>query len=211
MSQKDKTDDKEKDEDSDGIKVILVGEPGTGKTCLINASIGLKFEDNPTSTISSTFVPKKIKKDDGNEYMLNIWDTVGQEKYRSMTKIFIKQSKIVLLVYAINNKSSFEGLKSYWVNTMKDVLGDTAVYAIIGNKNDLYLEEQVKESEAKEYADQLGLKLKLVSAKADPQGFNEVLEELLDDYIKKNGYVPPKQNGLDLKNNKIKKKKSKFC
>ena len=71
------------------IKVILIGESGTGKTSLINATMGLKFKEHLESTTTNSFSSKKVTINN-KEYILNLWDTIGQEKFRSLTKIFIK-------------------------------------------------------------------------------------------------------------------------
>jgi len=184
----------ELEEEGNDIKLILVGEPGTGKTSLINVAIGQEFKEESNSTLSSTFVPKKFKKD-GKEYNVNIWDTAGQEKYRSLTKIFIKDSKIVIFVYAINSRESFDGIKSYWVDTIKEALGDDPVLGIVGNKCDLFMNEEVKESEAKEFAEEKGMQFQLVTAKENPKGFIQFLSKLLDIFLEKNDFAP-KRNSI---------------
>ena len=184
-------------ENEEDIKVILVGEPGTGKTSLINVAIGKMFTDNSPSTLISTFVQKKFNKNN-KEYILNIWDTAGQEKFRAMTKIFIKNSKIVILVYSINSKETYDGLKEYWFNIITEALGDEPIIAMVGNKSDLFLEEQIKEEEAKEFARENGIKFKLVSAKEDPDGFIEFLEELLDEYLRLNNKDTLKRETINI-------------
>ena len=191
------------------IKVILLGESGTGKTSLINAAIGNEFSSDPNLTISSSFVTKKfIKKK--KKYNLNIWDTAGQEAYRSLTKLFIKNTKIVIFVYAIDSKFSFESLKSYWVSLGKEILGDEAIYGLVGNKSDLYKQEQVPDIDASNYAEEIGAKFALTSAKKNKEGFSSYLEELLDDYIESK-----KQISLDasfeINKDKHKKRKLKCC
>ena len=191
------------------IKVILLGESGTGKTSLINAAIGNEFSSDPNLTISSSFVIKKfIKKK--KKYNLNIWDTAGQEAYRSLTKLFIKNTKIVIFVYAIDSKFSFESLKSYWVSLGKEILGDEAIYGLVGNKSDLYKKEQVPDIDASNYAEEIGAKFALTSAKKNKEGFSSYLEELLDDYIESK-----KQISLDasfeINKDKHKKRKLKCC
>ena len=89
------------------FKAILLGESGTGKTSLINVSIGMKFEECISSTLASSYVAKKFQKGN-NEYILDLWDTNGQEKYRAMTKLFIKNSKIIIFVYGSDSHLSFE-------------------------------------------------------------------------------------------------------
>ena len=194
------------------VKVILLGEPGTGKTCLINVSTGGKFSENTESTFDSTCVTKKIVKDD-KEYFLNLWDTAGQEKYHSVTNLFIKNSEIVIFVYSINEKKTFEGMKSYWVTTIKETIGNEPILGIVGNKNDLYLQEDVTEEEGKDFANELGAKFKLVSAKEDPIGFVNFLEELLDEFLKKKGIDVKKDDNRNISINidKPKKIKRKFC
>ena len=88
------------------IKVILLGEAGVGKTNLIRRVMGLDFDKNLTSTVISSYcendiVIEKLK------YSYQIWDTAGQEKFHSLNKLFIKNSKIVIVIFAINNKESF--------------------------------------------------------------------------------------------------------
>ena len=194
------------DDELNEIKIILIGEPGTGKTCLINVATGNEFNENSESTLLSTYVTKNIVINE-KEYSLNLWDTAGQEKYRAMTKIFTKNSKIVIFVYAINNKNTFEEMKSYWIKTIKETLGDEPILGIAGNKSDLYLEEAVPEEEAREFANKLGIKFKLVMAKNDPNSFVNFLQELVEEFLKTKGISA--KNGINL--NKQKKKKSGCC
>ena len=198
----------EDNDELDEIKVILVGESGTGKTSLINVAIGEKFDPNSQSTLLSTFVPKKYERN-GKNYTLNIWDTAGQEKFRAMTKIFTKNSKIVIFVYAINNRESFEIMKTYWVKSIKESLGDEPIIGIVGNKSDLFLEEKVKEEEGKEFANHLNVNFKLVTAKEDPVGFVDFMGDLLDEFLEKKG-IKVKGNNFNI-NNKPTVKKKKFC
>ena len=211
--------DEELDEENEGkegenvedIKVILVGEPGTGKTSLINVSVGEAFKEVSQSTLLSTFVPKTFNKN-GHDYILNIWDTAGQEKYRAMTKIFIKNSKIVIFVYAIDNLKSFEGLKKYWVNSIKEALGDVPILGMVGNKCDLFMKEEVKEEDAKQFALEKKMKFELVSAKEDPDGFIKFLSGLLDDYLAKNNKGPGRKTiHINKDNNSLIEKSEKKC
>ena len=117
------------------IKVILVGMTSVGKTNMINILSGMQFQTSILSTTSSSYVEKKMNIDN-KKYNLQIWDTAGQEKFRSLTKIFIKDSRIVIFVYDISSKKSFEEV-DYWVNIVKEILGDKPVFGLAGNKKDL--------------------------------------------------------------------------
>ena len=110
---------------------------------------------------------------DGKIFNLYLWDTIGQEKLKSLTKIFFKNSKIVVLVYDITNKQSFQGL-NYWLKEVREVLGENIIIGICGNKADLYLNEEVSEDDCKEYANKLKSRWICTSAKT-----NEEAEYLL--------------------------------
>lgn len=119
--------------------------------------------------------------------MVNLWDTVGQEKFESLTKLFLKDSEIVIFVYDITDKKSFESLEK-WMGLCKEVLSaNQFVSAVVGNKIDLYAKEQVKEDDAKKFAQLKGMQFKLISAKETPEYFQLLLEELIEELEKFSG------------------------
>ena len=166
------------------IKLILVGDSGTGKTNLINVSAGLKFDSDSPTTTSCAYIQKIIKRNK-KEYKVNLWDTIGQERYRALTKIFVKDSNIVIFVYDITNRETFESLP-YWKKIIEDILGKDLTLGVVGNKIDLFLNEKVKENEGEEYAESIGAKFLLTSAKINPNQFSKFIEEMLDIYLRKN-------------------------
>ena len=191
------------------IKVILIGESGTGKTSLINATMGLKFKDTIESTTTNSFSFKTITINN-KEYVLNLWDTIGQEKFRSLTKIFIKDSKIVILVYDITRKASFNEL-NFWLKMIQDILGDEPVLGICGNKSDLFVKEQVKEEVVKKYSEEKNIPFKLTSAK-NPLSFNKFLEDLVKQYLEKRGVeTVGTKDKIDLNSKKRNISGKKFC
>lgn len=195
--------------DDNEIKVILLGDSGIGKTSLINVAVDNKFVEDMPATISSSYVIKKFVKNN-KKYILNIWDTAGQETYRALTKIFIKNSKIVIFVYSIDNKNSFENLKKFWISFVKEIVGNSAVFAIVGNKSDLYHNEKVKEGDASNYADSIGAKFSLTSAKTNKIGFVNFLEELLEEYINTKEKEEHSKS-IELKKGKLEKRRNKCC
>ena len=160
------------------IKAILIGETGVGKTNLINTSLGMPFDSKEKTTVTSNFVQLKFKIDN-NKFKIDLWDTAGQEKFRGTTKLFFKSSRIVIFVYDITNKRSFEELDNYWIKEVEEHLGDKAVYGIVGNKKDLDKEKEISEETVKQFADSKKMAFKLVSAKEDPKLFRDFLGELL--------------------------------
>ena len=164
------------------MKGILLGDFAVGKTSLINVSIGKKFDPSERAAIAPNFSKKKIAVN-GQEYCINFWDTWGLERLKTLSKIFFKGSQIVIFVYDITSKNSFIRLRK-WVEDVENIINNEYICGIVGNKQDLYSEEEVNEEDAKEFANSKGMKFKLVSAKEDPKGFNDFLEELLNDGIK---------------------------
>lgn len=169
------------------IKVILLGETGTGKTSLINVSIGINFKEKLDLTFSNSYVIKKININN-QIYNLEIWDTIGQERYKHLTKLFFKGSKIVILVYDKSKKESFNKI-DFWFNEVKTVLNtDEIILAIAANKDDLEInDDDVDEDKAREYSKKINAKFQATSAKMKSSGFVQFLTELLVDYIKKCG------------------------
>ena len=195
-------------EEESGIKVILLGESSVGKTSLIKVAIGKKFNSSELTTYSANYSIKKFNYN-GKEYTFNLWDTIGQEKYRALTKMFFKDSKIIILVYDITSEKSFKELE-YWYNQVVNELGKEGYYlAIVGNKNDLYNQEKINKDQGKKFAESKKAKFKLTSAKDDPLSFNSLLEQMFKEFI---------DNNKDYLNNRKKteitnkgKKKGKCC
>ena len=193
----------------DGIKVILLGETFVGKTSLINVSIDKHFKSKEEMTLSFNYSLKKFNYK-GKEYIFNLWDTIGQEKYRSLTKMFINDSKIVILVYDITIEKSFKQLE-YWYNQVNSLINEQDyILAVVGNKKDLFKDEKVSEEQGKAFAMEKNAKFKLTSAKDDPLSFVAFLEELFKDFIDKGKEKLDKKIGKKLNNEKY-KKKSKCC
>jgi len=119
------------------IKIILLGESGVGKTNLIYAFLNYGFQENPGCTLASfSFEAEYNYKN--KSYTYTIWDTAGQEQYRSINKIFIRDSKIILIVYSIDNRKSFNEV-DFWIKYVKENLKDDKyIIALVANKNDLY-------------------------------------------------------------------------
>ena len=168
-------------EDIEEVKVILIGDSGVGKTNLINTSLGKSFQTYEESTVSPSYSDLIIEIG-GKKYILNLWDTAGQEKYLKVTKLFFKGSGIIILVYDITSPQSFENLKK-WYQICEDIIETDHIYGLVGNKNDLFLDSKVLEEDAKKYAKSINSKFSLVSAKTDTL-FLAFLEELLATYKK---------------------------
>ncbi len=208
------------------VKVVLLGDSGVGKTCIISRYISNTFDANSASTNGASYTSKKISYDDlGKQIVLDIWDTAGQEKYKSLTKFFYKDAQVCILVYDITLKQSFDNLKDYWVAQIKENADKNLILGVAGNKSDLYEEEAVNEKEAREFAASIGAIFALTSA-LNSSGISELFlnvgHKYLDPNFKQKLEVEKKQQKEDAGKNitleknevtnvKKKKKSGGFC
>ena len=106
---------------SEVCKVILVGEAGVGKTCIIVRFINNEYYDGAPSTTGANYASKVLEfKEYNKSLQYEIWDTAGEERYRGLAKIFYKDAAIAILVYDITNRKSFEEIKNYWHEQIKE-------------------------------------------------------------------------------------------
>jgi small GTP-binding protein len=199
-------------DDMEEIKMILLGEAGCGKTSIISRYTLDKFDSNYFTTYSSTFLTK-IFEYKGKKYNINIWDTVGQEKFRSLTKIFIKGTKICLFVYDITNKHSFEEI-SFWLEQAKQIADKDVVFGMAGNKNDLIGKQQVNDKDAIKFAEDNNIIFGQTSAAKNKSSVDSLLDKLIIKYLENSnpslagGNSEEARIKLDAKNNTEPKKDS---
>ena len=145
------------------FKLIVVGDQNTGKSSLINRYAKGTFEENYQATIGIDFLSKTIFIYD-QEVRLILYDTAGQEKFRSLIPMYIREAQIILLIYDISNKASFSSIPT-WFSQILDVKNDEAVFVLVGNKSDLKDEREVTFAEGKKFADEKNIIFEEVSAK----------------------------------------------
>ena len=160
------------------VKVVLLGESGVGKTSIINQFISKKFNPKMSTSVSAQFTSKIMEFPEQKRTLrFDIWDTVGQEKYRSLTKIFYKDAKIIIFVYDITTEYSFNALQTYWYTETVDNTDGEPIYAVCANKYDLYDKAVVKTEDGKKFADKIKAIFQNTSAKSDT-GINILFENL---------------------------------
>ena len=164
-------------------KIILVGDSGVGKTCIINAYTN-EFKENTIATVSASYYNKLAII---NDYLLlfQIWDTVGQEQYRSLNSLYFKDAHICLMVYDITRESSFKSIKEYWYEAVTNNGLENVIFGIAGNKNDLNVNEKVDKNEAKEFSEDINAVFKFTSARQN-NSINELFRELGERFVNSN-------------------------
>ena len=170
------------------IKVVLLGESGVGKTSIIMRYITNLFNPRQLATQGASYVSKVIEVKKNQKIKFELWDTAGEEKYRAIARVFYQNSSVCILVYDITRKASFDEIKNFWINEIKQHLQDDAskiifknkinfnflVYALVGNKSDLYLEEEVTDEEGLKLAKEINAIYQRTSAKSDSGSIDEL-------------------------------------
>ena len=150
---------------ANSCKVVLLGESGVGKTCIISRYVNNTYDEKSETTNGASYASKVIDLEQYKQSLrFDIWDTAGQEKYRSLTKFFYKDAAIAILVYDITRRDSFEEVRKYWYEQLKTCGEKNIVIGLAGNKCDMFDKEAVTEEEARSFANEIGAQFQLTSA-----------------------------------------------
>ena len=192
------------------FKVIVLGDAGVGKSSLTNKATKNIFDDKYTATVGFEFFTFNIKIND-KIVKLQIWDTCGQELYRSLITNFYRNSSLAIIVYAVNHKDSFNDV-DMWLRELRTHSSPDVKVFLIGNKIDLESERQISTEEGQSFADRNNLS-KFVEASAKTginaqTTFINVAYLLFSDYMKykANDEDNAKTKGEDKKENEETKK-----
>ena len=147
--------DKNNNQNKVDIKIITLGDSHVGKSSLIVKYIDNKFSNVYMSTIGFDLKHKQINLKDGTEAKIMIYDTAGQERFKSLAANYIKKANGILLVYDIAEHSTFENI-GMWMESITEEKGDKLPIVLVGNKADLDDERQVLYKEGKDLAENKG-------------------------------------------------------
>ncbi|XP_077298111.1 RAS oncogene family member Rab19 [Arctopsyche grandis] len=128
------------------FKVVVIGECGTGKTCLVQRLKSGNFVERHSNTIGVDFSMKTLLVD-GKRVKLQIWDTAGQERFRTITQSYYRSANGVIIVYDVTKRSSFLSLQR-WIDEVRRYTSTTALLLLVGNKCDLTSQREVEFAEA---------------------------------------------------------------
>jgi len=186
-------------------KILILGDTQVGKSCFLTRYADNSFQDEYLSTIGMDYKIKNYQAEDGSTIKLYIWDTAGQDRFRSITRNYYKGADGIILIYDITKQDTFENVRN-WINNIKDEAPDRVVLILVGNKVDDEGNRVVPKSEGEEIAKEFNLPFFECSAKSDIN-----VTPVFDTLIKKIIEVNPKnREGQKLNQNK-KTEKKKCC
>ena len=190
-------------------RVILIGELGVGKSSILNQFINGNFNPNYRTCISSQFFTKTIYLPENKNVTIDLWDTTEQEKYHSLPTIYYKNANVVILVYDITKKYTFDEAKNYWYEQIKQNHEDNNIIIIlVANKNDLYEDQKVSNEEGKEFAKNIGAIFISTSAKNN-NDINFLFENIAMKILNPNfDYTSFDRKAMDEFRNNIKKERN---
>ena len=199
------------------FKIIIIGDSGVGKSSLLKRAVQNRFDESYQATIGFEFLLMHYKINE-LKFKLQIWDTCGQEMYRSLVQGFYRNTSLAIIVYDVNNPKSFEGLE-VWLKDLRQQTEQEIPIFIIGNKSDM--EKKVPTEDAKIFSTSNRTKyFAECSARSGynvKEIFNEAAKQLYESYKKyqsKNKSPANNRLKLDKKeddNNKDNTKKKKCC
>ena len=166
--------------DENKFNIILLGESHVGKTSLLEYLLGMEFRDNLEKTVGIDFIYRSFKFNK-TEYNFKIYDTAGQERYRSVAGRLLKLGEGYMLVFDVTDDKSFEKIK-YWLDSIKDIVNiKEKIIFLIGNKIDLN-NRIISKEDAEQFAKDNNIKYFETSAKIKV-GINDAFENLYIDLI----------------------------
>ena len=193
------------------FKILLIGDLGVGKSCVILRYVEGDFPGNIMSSIGVDFKTKQIELDD-HSIKMQIWDTAGHEKFRTITTSYYKSAQAIIILYDITQKSSFEHIRN-WITEIDKFGKQGVLKVIVGNKLDLENNRKIKKEDAENLAAKYGVKLWEISAK-DNTNIEEMFTDTIKTLLEKNSKIISESssmgNNIKLSKN-IKNKKNKKC
>ena len=167
-------------------KLIFLGDQGVGKSCILNRFLNDTFTEEYQATIGLDFQSKNIQIENQDIHLL-LYDTAGQEKFRSLIPMYTRDANIILLVYDISNRDSFNHL-SDWIKDLTNINFNEVIFAIVGNKSDLTGSRAITSEEGKKFADERNFIFQEISAKTG-SGFSDLFYKNLFEKIRIN-FIP---------------------
>ena len=190
-------------------KILILGDTSVGKTCFLTRYADNTFQETHMSTIGIDYKLKNVQMENGKVAKLQIWDTAGQDRFRSITKNYYKGANGIVVIFSVVDKLSFINIKS-WINQIKAEVDDKVTIIIVGNKIDDEENREVTTEEGEELARSFDLNFFECSAKTG-ENINETFNELVKKMVEIHEKFGGKDDKLKLKQNKVGGEKKQCC
>ena len=176
----------EMNENNDTIefKIVLVGNSSVGKTSIYNRFVLNEFSNSYKSTITAESKSRYIKIDKYLFAKLNIWDTMGSEAYRALTRQFYRGAHAAIVIFDLTEQNSFNDIKR-WIKDIKNYGEKNVEIIVVGNKLDLIEQRTVEKSQAINYCRENGGYKYIEASAKDGTNVLKIFEELTFDLVKK--------------------------
>ena len=181
-------------------KILLLGDSSVGKTCFLMRYTDNTFQEIHLSTIGLDYKLKNVQLEDGKFVKIQIWDTAGQDRFRSITKNYYKGAHGIILLYDITDRRSFDNVKT-WIEQIREEVGDKVSIILVGNKIDEVDGRKVKTEEGEKVANEIGLSFFECSAKTG-ENIDMIFNEMVKKTVEANTKLEGKGNKLTSKKNK---------
>ena len=189
------------------FKILMVGDSGVGKSCMLLRFVDQQYNETYISTIGVDFRIKTVNMN-GKSVKLQIWDTAGQERFRTITSSYYRGAHGVMIVYDVTSEQSFLHVKQ-WLQEISRYAGDDVLKILVANKCDQTNRKEVEYNTGKQLADDLSIKFVETSAKSGTN-INEVFLNFADELLKNksNSVDDKKMTAIHVKQMNDKKMKS---
>jgi len=175
------------------FKLLLIGNSGVGKSCMLLRYSENNFTTNFFNTIGVDFKIKSIVLD-GKNIKLQIWDTAGQDRFRTITSSYYRGAQGIMVVYDITDRDSFDNIKS-WMHEIEKYAQENVIRVLVGNKNDLGDKRKVSVEEGEALAKQYGILFFETSAK-NANNIDMTFQAVAKLIMEKQASMPSRMNEL---------------
>lgn len=165
-------------------KLLIIGDQRVGKSCILTRFTENFYTPHSIMTVGIDYKTKKIKVD-GTEIKLQIWDTAGQEKYRSITQNFYKNAMGVVIVFDLTDEGTFDNVRN-WIRQIKNHAGENVCKLLVGNKCDIE-ENRVSKEKIAEFVKETNIEYFETSAKNNiniNEAFYSIAKDVKSKFLK---------------------------
>jgi len=203
-------DEEEAEDDYNLYKILLLGDTSVGKSCLLLRFCDNSFQESHLTTIGLDFRLKTINLKDDRKVKIQIWDTAGEDRFRSITRNYYKGAKGILLIFDVTDKETFTHVRD-WIERIHEESPEGITICLVGNKIDMNESRVISNEEGKKIADEFKIPYFETSAKSNigvEEVFTYLVKEVDTIYMNEHKEEVGRKTVL---NQKTKNKKKKCC